>query len=174
MKTAAALNLFPSVLLVGLCFAFTRPSVNAAPGWGRLANPEFDGERIKTTLFFAGQASDGSTPYGCTQFVNTHTYTLNPVPRDNHLNWTNSINRDFVLNLMISAGINVVTMSSWGEDFHECSNNWVTGAAPMQTSPEAHNDGDHIQLLTGTYQETLTFSKRLTVKAAGGPVTIGP
>ena len=115
-------------------------AVRAAPCWGRLANPGFDGARIKTTFFFAGQASDGSTPYGCFQVNNLHTYTLNPVPRDNHLNWVDPANRHFVLNLMVDAGINLVTMSSWGEDFLGCSNGWVTGAAPMQTSPEAHTN----------------------------------
>jgi hypothetical protein len=39
---------------------------------------------------------------------------------------------------MVQAGINVINMSSWGEDFLPCA--WVTGAAPMQTSPGAHNE----------------------------------
>jgi len=108
--------------------------------WGRLATPGYEAKRIKTTLFFAGQARDDSTPYGCSQWNNLWTYTLNPEPRENHLNWTNAANRDVVMDLMVNAGINVVSMSSWGEDFLPCTDGWVTGAAPMQTSPQAHNE----------------------------------
>ena len=113
--------------------------------WGRLANPGFEGQRIKTTLFFAGQANDGSRrqfPDGtedCLIFPNLDKYTLNPEP-DIHLNWTNPANRDIVLNLMTNAGINVISMSSWGEDFLPCTDGWVTGSAPMQTSAHAHDE----------------------------------
>ena len=40
-------------------------SSSQSPQWGRLANAGFQNQRIRTTLFFAGQARDGSVRYGC-------------------------------------------------------------------------------------------------------------
>ena len=140
-----ALGLMRGAVLGGFAVALLHaavPRTDAADCWGRLANPGFDGNRIKTTLFFAGQANDGSRqpPEDCYITPNLDKYTLNPEPRDTHLNWSNPANRDIVMNLMTNAGINVITMSSWGEDFLGCSDGWVTGSAPMQTSPQAHNE----------------------------------
>ena len=110
----------------------------AAPNWGRLANPGFVNQRIKATLFFAGQALDGTNKYACPSGNNLDKYTLHPLD-DNHLKWSeNAANKDLALNQMAQAGINVINMSSWGEDFLPCA--WVTGAAPMQTSPLSHNE----------------------------------
>ena len=128
-----------------------------APIRGRLANSGFQNQRIKATYFFTGQALDGSnfynanpppgcnapnccgTPDGCgaVQCPN-RTYTLHPIdPR--HLQWSESTdNQQFALNTMVQAGINVIHMSSWGDDTGT-ANAWVTGAAPMQTSPESHD-----------------------------------
>lgn len=107
--------------------------------WGRLANPGFENQRIKTTLFFAGQARDGSSPYGCTPAPNLSLYTVHPLD-ERHLNWSVSReNRDFALNEMVEAGINVVTMSSWGERFLPCDAGWAK-YAPMQTAPQAHDE----------------------------------
>ncbi|HVV70221.1 MAG TPA: hypothetical protein VHI52_01775 [Verrucomicrobiae bacterium] len=97
--------------------------------WGRLANPEFLGQRIRTTLFYAGRPLDGygtAEENGCGPVPNvTNIYSV--WPRDaQHLNWvdpsapTSSANRDFVVRKMIEAGLNVVNMSSWGESWLPC------------------------------------------------------
>ena len=126
---------------------------------GRLANPGFLNQRIKATYFFSGQALDGTNPYGasptppgcnapnccttpdgCGQ-VNcpNRTYTLHPADQA-HLHWFDSpTNRQFALDGMVQAGINVIHMSSWGDDTGT-SDSWVLGAAPMQTSPQSHDE----------------------------------
>ena len=56
------------------------------------------------------------------------------------MNWSQNIsNRIFVIDQMISAGLNVVSMSSWGEDFLPCEMSWEP-SAPMQTSTGAHDE----------------------------------
>jgi hypothetical protein len=114
-----------------------------SPLWGRLANPPFANERIRTTLFFSGQASDGSNPYGIADPPGSRLflYTAHPAD-DRHLRWSESAaNRDFALSQMVSAGINVVTMSSWGESFLDSRPRppWAV-YAPMQTSPGSHDE----------------------------------
>lgn len=112
----------------------------AANLWGRLANPGFEGQRIKATFFFAGPARDGSARYRCAPpGSNTSTYTLTPQPAEVHMRWGEA-DRLQVMSMLADAGINVITMSSWGEDFLACDDGWVTGAAPMQTSPEAQDE----------------------------------
>jgi hypothetical protein len=107
--------------------------------WGRLANPDFDGYNIKTTLFFSGQAKDGTFPYECTPGSNLFLYTVHPTD-SRHLNWAVSPdNRTFVMDKMIAAGINVIAMSSWGEDFLPCTTAW-TPWAPMQCSTYSHDE----------------------------------
>lgn len=110
------------------------------PGqWGRLANPGFENERIKTSLFFPGQARDDSSRYGCSAASNLGLYTVHPSD-SRHLTWSESVeNRDFVLDQMVLAGLTVVSMSSWGEDFLPCEASWVP-SAPMQTAPGAHDE----------------------------------
>jgi len=115
------------------------PTSNRPGHWGRLANPGFDGERIKTTLFFAGQARDGSAKYGCWNASNLGLYTVHPDDW-RHLNWaTSSANREYALDEMVGAGLNVVAMSSWGESFLPCEIGW-TVSAPMQTAAQAHEE----------------------------------
>jgi hypothetical protein len=127
---------------------------------GRLANPGFVNQRIRAAYFFSGQALDGSNPYsasptppacnapsccstpdGCNQ-VNcpNRSYTLlHPVDQA-HLEWSdNTTNQQFALNTMVQAGINVIHMSSWGDDTG-ASDAWVVRAAPMQTSPQSHEE----------------------------------
>jgi hypothetical protein len=110
------------------------------PGeWGRLANPGFHNEVIKTSLFFPGQARDGSLLYGCNPSENLGLFTVWPMD-DRHLNWSMSpVNREYVLNMMVEAGLNVVTMSSWGESFLRCGTGWSL-IAPMQSAPGAHDE----------------------------------
>ncbi|MBN1422609.1 MAG: hypothetical protein JXP34_27780 [Planctomycetes bacterium] len=126
-----------------LCLAFASIAVGSAPhpSWGRLANPGFEGRRIRTTLFFAGQAKDGTNPYGCpsTPPANLSLYTVSPSDA-RHLRWSEkAANRDFALNLMVEAGINVVSMSTWGEAFLPCDESWSLWA-PMQTSPASRDE----------------------------------
>jgi hypothetical protein len=116
------------------------PSPAVAQIWGRLANPGFRNQPIKTTLFFAGQARDGTMKYEpyCGMPNDEINRTLYPPLDSPHLKWSESeANRDLVLNLMVQAGINVINMSSWGEkDLVPCS--WYS--APMQTSPRSHDE----------------------------------
>ena len=107
--------------------------------WGRLANPGFENQRIKTTLFFAGQERGDFHPYGCQPDSNLDVYMVKPIDAL-HRHWSeDSRNRDAVLDQMLAAGINVVTMSSWGEDFLTCTVGWAI-EAPMQTAPAAHDE----------------------------------
>jgi hypothetical protein len=134
-------SLYPALLLLAapVVAGCSHPTAAPAGQWGRLANPGFEGQRIKTTLFFAGQARDGSAPYACQPPPNVSLYTVHPIdPRD--LNWSvDRANRDGALAAMTGAGLNVVTMSSWGERSLPCSTGW-TVSAPMQTAPAAHDE----------------------------------
>lgn len=116
------------------------PWQHNAPIWGRLASQGFENQRIKATLFFAGQALDGTNKYGCTPAPgdNRQAYTMHPVD-GMQLAWSqNPESRAAVISEMQEAGINVINMSTWGESFLPCA--WVSGAAPMQTSPQAHDE----------------------------------
>jgi hypothetical protein len=111
----------------------------AGPGvWGRLANPGYENHPIRTSLFFAGQARDGSTWYDCSAASNLGLYTVHPSDT-RHLEWSASeANRIFALERMAAAGLNVISMSTWGEDFLPCSTGWVP-FAPMQTASGAQD-----------------------------------
>ena len=111
----------------------------SGPGvWGRLANPGYENDPIRTSLFFAGQARDDSTWYGCSAASNMGLYTVHPAEAL-HLEWSASeANRIHVLERMVAAGLNVISMSTWGEDFLPCSTGWVP-FAPMQTAPGAQD-----------------------------------
>jgi hypothetical protein len=107
--------------------------------WGSLANLDFLNNRIKTAFFFSGQARDGSNRYGCPIPNQLSLYTVSPSD-SRHLNWSvNQENRNYAISMMIEAGINVVSMSSWGESFLPCGAGW-TEYAPMQTSPASHDE----------------------------------
>lgn len=112
------------------------PCLDGQPG--RLANPSFENQRIKATLFFSGQARDGTVWYNCYAAPNLGLYTVNPADQ-RHLQWSvTSGNRDFALDQMVEAGLNVVSMSSWGEDSLPCTTGWPL-VAPMQTAPGSHD-----------------------------------
>jgi hypothetical protein len=120
--------------------------------WGHLANPGFENESIKTTLFFAGQARDGSDPYGCSPDANLQLFTVHPEDGQ-QLSWSASQeNRTLVLDQMADAGLNVVSMSTWGEDFLPCSVGW-SQIAPMQIAPQAQDElfsaasGEHLVIM---------------------------
>lgn len=110
------------------------------PGiWGRLANPGFHNQKIINTLFFPGQARDGSKHYKCNPSSNTGLFTVHPQDR-RHLQWSEShLNREFSLGMMSEAGLNTISMSSWGEDFLPCGTGWSL-IAPMQSAPGSHDE----------------------------------
>jgi len=121
-----------------LLFATCGQGAEPSPLWGKIANPGFDDERIRTTLFFPGQARDGSNPYGLPSppTKNLGLYTAHPTD-NSHLRWSEAAdNRDSALWQMAASGLNVVTMSSWGETFLD---KWSL-YAPMQCSPGSHNE----------------------------------
>jgi len=103
---------------------------------GRLANAGYRNQRVRTTLFFAGQARDGSVSSdGIQAAPNLDKYTVHPA-NHRHLEWSvRQENRDFALTSMVDAGINVVTVSTWGEGFLK-NVGWMLNA-PMQTSSTA-------------------------------------
>ena len=109
------------------------------PIHGRLANPGLENERIRTSLFFPGQARDGSVRYGCQTAENLGLFTIHPAD-ERHLQWSESDSiQAWTLNEMLAAGLNTVSMSSWGEDFLPCSTGWNL-YAPMQSAPGAHDE----------------------------------
>lgn len=125
--------------MVCVLIVYSAKIVKGDPEWGRLANPDFDGCNIKTTLFFSGQAKDGTYPYECTPGSNLSLYTVYPTD-SRHLNWALSPdNRTFVMEQMIAVGLNVIAMSSWGEDFLPCTTGWAPWA-PMQCSTYSHDE----------------------------------
>jgi hypothetical protein len=135
MKTAPQVRLCTFTLVAASAVL----PLDAAGVWGRLANPGFDGARIKATLFFPGQARDGTSPYGCSIPDQRGFHTVHPLD-GRHLVWSASAaNRDFALQQMAQAGINVVEMSFWGEDFLPCSTAWAA-FAPMQDAPPAQDE----------------------------------
>jgi hypothetical protein len=98
-----------------------------------------ENRRIVTTLFFAGQARDGSMRYGCPAGSNLGLFTVHPADA-RLLQWSElPANRAFALAQMRDAGLTAVSMSSWGEDFLPCSDGWPP-SAPMQTAPGAQDE----------------------------------
>jgi hypothetical protein len=140
MQKLLATRYFRNLWVLTACLLLAAPAAADEPGRrGRLANRGFENQRIQTTLFFAGQARDGSSPYGVRPRPNVHLYTVHPLDA-RHLNWSVArANRDYALDCMAKAGINVITMSSWGERSLSHDVGWVAGA-PMQTAPEAHDE----------------------------------
>ena len=91
--------------------------------WGLLANPGFEGQAVRTTLFFAGQPLDGTTipQNGCGQSP-TAFWCYTAHPKDPiHLEWRNPVNRLWVLNEIVDAGFNTLSMSTWGESWLPCT-----------------------------------------------------
>jgi hypothetical protein len=107
--------------------------------WGKIANPNFDQQRVKGVYFFAGDWRSSYNPvvfYGPpVPGPNDGVYTVHPAD-GRHLGW--SIvpeNRSFAVSEMARAGLNTVVMSYWGEPDTDRWRAW----APMQTSTEAHD-----------------------------------
>jgi hypothetical protein len=121
---------------VMLALLATPFSALGAGTWGRLANPGFENQPIKSVFFFAGSARDGTQSYEYKPSSNMGLYTIHPSDA-RHLQWSRSAaNRAFALDAMIEAGANVVNMSYWGP---RGTDNWAYWA-PMQTSTFAHDE----------------------------------
>ena len=106
------------------------------PIWGRLANPGFENQPIRSAFFFAGNWRNGGKSYEYNCSSNAGLYTIHPAD-SRHLKWSESAaNRAFAVDTMIDAGINVVNMSYWGP---RGTDNWAYWA-PMQTSTYAHDE----------------------------------
>ncbi len=111
-------------------------SVQGEAEWGRLANPGFEGQPIKSAFFFAGSSRDGSQFYEFRPSANTSLYTIHPSD-SRHLRWSESeANRAFAVDTMVAAGVNVIAMSYWGP---RGTDNWAYWA-PMQTSTYSHDE----------------------------------
>jgi hypothetical protein len=127
----------PPALFVVLfiLFSYTDPSTSQT-NWGRLANPEFENQYIKSTFFFAGNWRNGVQFYEYNPSDNTGLYTMHPSD-SRHLGWSENLAyRNFALNSMIAAGMNMINMSYWGP---RGTDNWSYWA-PMQTSTYAHDE----------------------------------
>jgi hypothetical protein len=116
------------------------PAPVTMPVPGRLANPGFENQPMRATVFYAGQARDASSRYGdCTPTSNLGLYTVHPA-NGADLKWSaEPASRTEVLDQMMGAGINVVVMSSWGPPKPGCGLPWELWA-PMQTAPGAQDE----------------------------------
>ena len=104
--------------------------------WGRLASPGHEGQPAIATLFFAGEARDGSTRYEFPASSNLGLYTEQPLDARN-LHWSSQpASRFNVLDQMVDIGINVVYLSYWGT---RGTDTW-SRFAPMQSSTFAHDE----------------------------------
>ena len=115
-----------------------RPSSlgESSPLWGLLANPGFEGRAMKSVYFFAGDWKFGIQRwYEYFACPNDAFYTLHPSDA-RHLGWSEQQqNRDFALNAMAEAGVNVINLSYWGK---RGTDRWVFWA-PMHCSTFAHD-----------------------------------
>jgi hypothetical protein len=129
------------ILLVGL-IGQTHAALSHLPG--TLANPGFEGQPMKSVYFFAGQWRfpgpafyDGAIPgVRVTPASNDCLYTIFPSDGNNQLGWSERPDkREHAVDLMLAAGVNVVTMSYWGPPNTDRWAFW----APMQTATGAHD-----------------------------------
>jgi hypothetical protein len=122
-----------------------QPRTSAAQGaWGTLANRGFAGQPMKSVYFFAGNWRipgaafyDGPVPgIRITPASNECLYSIHPVDA-RHLGWSEEpANREYAVNLMLRAGVNVINMSYWGPPN---TDRWAF-SAPMQTAVGAHDE----------------------------------
>ena len=120
-----------------LCFICVYPlSIQCQQIWGRIANPGYENEPIKSTFFFTGNCKNDVQHYEYFPGNNMGLYTVNPVDNQ-HLRWSEAEEyQTYVVNDLISSGINVVNMSVWGP---RGTDNWAW-YAPMQTSTYSHDE----------------------------------
>jgi hypothetical protein len=136
--TLAAISLLAT--LAGAAHA-----ANPTPKPGTLANPRFEGQAMKSTYFFTGEwRLAGATFYEgpvpgefLTPASNNCLYSVYPVDGGTNLGWSETpVKRDYALNNMLGAGVNVVNMSYWGPP---STDRWAFWA-PMQTAPRSHDE----------------------------------
>lgn len=109
-------------------------SQNPIPGY--LANPGFENTPVKSVLFYSGNWRNGIQFYDFNPADNTGLYTIHPDDA-RHLGWSeDQANRDFAVQAMLDAGVNVINMSYWGLPG---TDNWAWWA-PMQTSTASHDE----------------------------------
>ncbi len=119
-----------------LVLSISQFSLANEPIWGNLANPGFENTPIKSTFFFTGNWRNGVQFYDYNPSNNTGLFTIHPEDA-RHLGWSeNATNRDFAVNTMIDAGVNVINMSYWGLPG---TDNWAHWA-PMQSSTASHDE----------------------------------
>ncbi len=122
--------------VIALAASWASLSIAGDGLWGRLANPGFENEPIKSVFFFTGSSRDGAAFYEYTPSPNTGLYTVHPSDA-RHLKWSESqANREFAVDAMVDAGANVINMSYWGP---RGTDNWAYWA-PMQTSTFSHDE----------------------------------
>ena len=99
-----------------VCVGSLMPLSAAGEGiWGRLANPGFENEPIKSVFFFTGSSRDGAYFYECNPTPNTGLYTIHPSDA-RHLKWSESqANRTFAVDAIVEAGANVNIADRSGE-----------------------------------------------------------
>jgi hypothetical protein len=103
---------------------------------GRLANPDFENQPVKSAFFFAGNWRNGVKFYEVNPSSNIGFYTLHPSD-SRHLGWSEKKEyREFAVQKLIDAGVNVINMSFWGP---RGTDNWAYWA-PMQTSTYSHDE----------------------------------
>jgi hypothetical protein len=106
------------------------------PVWGHLANPGFENDPVKSTVFFSGNWRNEVQFYDYNPTSNIGLYSMFPTD-SRHLGWSENVSfRNFALNTMIDAGVNVVCMSYWGLPG---SDNWASWA-PMQCATGSHDE----------------------------------
>ena len=102
-------------------FIWSTPGCGPSPRWGYLANSGSP-VPIKGVYFFTGDA-----------WPDQGLYTFTPLDAPTNLHWNRKVEdadaRKRVLDMMWSAGINVIMMSYWGSDYKS--------SAPMQSTEEA-------------------------------------
>ncbi|HTE50071.1 MAG TPA: hypothetical protein VK698_04305 [Kofleriaceae bacterium] len=111
-------------------------SATVAKTWGRLASPGHERDPVVATLFFAGEARDGSKQYEYSAASNVELFTEWPAD-ERLLRWSSDpSSRLLALDQMVEAGVNVVLLSNWGPRGSDAWSKW----APMQTSTYAHDE----------------------------------
>jgi len=119
-------------------FFMTTPMMasSADTTWGNLANPGFENQPIKSTFFFTGNSRNGIQYYDVFASSNEALYTIHPSD-SRHLSWSvRAANREYAVEAMVDAGVNVINMSYWGLPD---TDNWAWWA-PMQTSTGSHDE----------------------------------
>lgn len=111
-------------------------SAAVASTWGRLASEGHRRDPLVATLFFPGEARDGTMQYEYATTSNLELFTEHPSdPR--LLNWSSDPStRLLALDQMVETGVNVILLSNWGPRGSNAWSKW----APMQSSTYAHDE----------------------------------